>query len=185
MSETLILSAASSLPKLEKLGLASCKNVDFSNIMSVEHSLDNLKYLVLDFTDTADNDIYTMTDILGRLEFLSLKCCNKITEEGHYYLTKRLTSIKSANFKYCKSFDSEALQNLLLNSKDLKALKLGDNSLSDYDLYSILFCGTRVRELTFSAMNSSHEFTYDCFSLKLHQSRLSERLKILHLSNNQ
>jgi hypothetical protein len=79
LNETLIFSAVSTLTALEKLGLASCKNVDFSNIMSIEHSLDNLRYLVLDFTDIDDDDIYAMSDLLKKLEFFSLKCCNKIT----------------------------------------------------------------------------------------------------------
>jgi hypothetical protein len=106
---TTLLTAASQLPNLQKFGFASCKNMRINNILNIAPSFLYVRYLTLDFSDIDDNDLDSMSEMLPKLEFLSMKCCYKVTEEGFENLCGQLTSVVAVNFKYVKAFTSSAL----------------------------------------------------------------------------
>jgi len=132
-----ILQTLSSLENLKSFGLASCKNFQLGNAISVTPNLFSIRDLNLDFTDIDDYAIQLARDLFGNLKSISLKCCRKITQEGFVYLTKRLTNLEGCNFKYNINFDSSALQSLLYYATKLKKIKLANNHISNRDLITI------------------------------------------------
>lgn len=182
--DTCILHTLSSLNSLDRLGFASCKNFCVSSILSITQNFLKIRSLNLDFTDIDDTDIWNMTDMIERLEMLSLKCCFKITEEGFVYLCQHLFELKIANFKYVKCFGSQALNCLVTSATKLKKLKLANNSVSNEDLFRVLSNPRNLNDLTWSAMNSTDEFSQECFLQCIQEGITCWKLKNLDLSQN-
>lgn len=188
LNEMTILQTLSSLQNLNSFGLASCKNFQLGNAISVTPNLFTIRDLNLDFTDIDDYAIQLARDLFGNLKSISLKCCRKITQEGFVYLTKRLINLEGCNFKYNINFDSSALQSLLYYATKLKKIKLANNHISNRDLITIFHRVRNLKELAFCSMNDSDEFTSDCFyevySDPLCQANVFWKIKSLDFSSN-
>ncbi|OII74912.1 uncharacterized protein cubi_03043 [Cryptosporidium ubiquitum] len=118
---------------IEKISM-SRSNLSSSTLDKVISSMENLKFLNLNYSVNVNDEIFIkISSKLVKLVNLSLKSCANISDKSFYYLGENLKELEHLDISWCPTLTSRSLKYLALrysknNVKKLKTLKLSQNT---------------------------------------------------------